>query len=162
MTDERASNSFPDMDRQADLDSERHPFGDIAFDPSCDPVPEPALAAALHELTAPPAPVPEWEVLRRAITGAAARHLARRRGAATWWYHAAGWAGRAIPVGLAASVALTFGLRAIAPDSPAPAPGSTTRLTLEMVLVAVFDEALETILPASGDDLLRAAILIED
>lgn len=161
MTDEKANNSQSHTGRQADPDSEFIPFDDFGFDPTTDPSPEPALAAALRELAAPP-PIPDWEGLRRSITDTATRHLARRRGAAPWWHHAAGWAGRAIPIGLAASIALTFGLRAIAPDTPAPAPGTATRLTLEMVLTKVFDEALETTLPTSGDDLLRAAILIED
>lgn len=163
MIDDRAGIASRKVDYGADHDAgPAASADDVAFDPNVDPAPDPALATLLRHAADHPSPAPDWERLRRAITAAAARHLLRRRGAGTWWYHAAAWAGRAIPIGLAASIALIFGMRAVTPDQPASASAASARLTVETVLAAVIDDALETILPASRDDLLRAAILIED
>lgn len=163
MTDDRAGNLSRTMNRRADLDAGFAPSdGDVAFDPNIDPAPDPALGALLRELTDHQAPPPNWERLRRAINDAAAGQLLRRRGGITWWHHAASWAGRAIPIGLAASIALIFGLRAGTPGEPAPTSAEPARLTVDMILATVIDDAFETILPASRDELLRAAILIED
>lgn len=157
MTEYRESDSLPDMERPATPGRGRSPLADSTFDPSTDPARDPELGLALREFYGDP-PVPEWEGLRESITGAAAWRLALRRRSAPWWQHAAGWANRAIPFGVAASIALIFWLRLPSTVSPA----APTRLTLDMVMTPVFEEMLDTTLPSSGDDLLRAAILTED
>jgi len=159
---DNAGNPSRKMSRGEDRDVELVSSDDVVFDPNADPAPDPVLATLLREVNYQATPTPDWERLRRAIADAATIPLMRRRWGTTWWYHAAAWAGRAIPIGLAASIALVFGLRAVTLKEPAPAAVAQPRLTVETVLAGVIEDALETIVPASRDDLLRAAILIED
>ncbi len=150
-----------DVERPADHYMESAGVLELDFDPASDPPRDPALATALRGAVDGAVAGPEWERLHHAIQTAAAFHLARRRVDATWWQHAAGWAGRAIPVGLAASIALVFGLRVLGPHAPLPEPAPPAA-TLESMLLTLLDDALETTLPADGDELLRVAFPFED
>lgn len=136
---------------------------DPATDLSADPPRDPALGAALRVLTGGAVPRPDWTRLSASIRAAAAPQLALRRDPAPWWQHTAGWATQAIPVGLAAGVALTIGLRILGPGTRVPDHFTTAPTTLEEVLAAAFDEPQgELAFPGDGDELLRAALLSED
>jgi hypothetical protein len=129
---------------------------------TADPPRDPALGAALRDLGSVSAPEPDWERLHASIRATAAPHLARRQLTAHWWQHAAGWAARAIPVGLAASIALVIGLRALGPGGLAPDRETAPASALETMLAILFDDAQEPTIPADGEELLRAAIAFED
>lgn len=138
---------------------------DIGFDRELDTDPprDPALAAALRESTGGAAPQPEWARLSASIRAAAAPRLALRREPAPWWQHTAGWARQAIPVGLAAGVALAVGLGMLGPGGRAADQFATTPVALEEVLAAILDEPQDELaFPADGDELLFAALLRED
>jgi hypothetical protein len=137
---------------------------DIGFDTDleADPPRDPALAAAFRELASGAEARPNLERLGDSIRAAAAPRLALRQHPAPWWQYAAGWARGAIPAGLAASVALVLGLRTLAPGARAP-DQAPPPAAFEEVLAAIFDEPQgELSFPADGDELLRAALLIED
>lgn len=154
------SRIYPRQDSEDESTPER---GAAPIDLWTDPKPDPVIASILGELESESMPAPDWDSLRRRVVGMAARQLERRRTGGTWWHLAAEWAGRAIPAGLAAGILLMIGLRATSPVQAPPAPeAAATRVTLESVLVALIDEVMEATLPASGDDLLRAAIPIEE
>jgi hypothetical protein len=170
MTDERGNGLTGGEAYASELGAEFEPGLDTAetlefdpeFDPSVDPIRDPALAAALRELDNGEAPHPDWDRLRQSIRAAAAPRLARRQSTAHWWQHAASWASHAIPIGLAASIALAIGLGTLAPGGAAPEPAGTPEMAFESMLAIVFDEAQELSIPVDGDELLRAAIQIED
>jgi hypothetical protein len=153
-------------ERESDMDAILPPDFDAGgasdFHPDADPLRDPALASALRELAGGEAPCPEWDRMRRSILAAAAPRLARRRATAHWWQHASGWASHAIPIGLAASVVLAFGLHTLAPRGLEPEPTATAEMAFESMLASVFDEAREPTVPADGDELLRAALPIEN
>jgi hypothetical protein len=139
-----------------------------AFDAATDPPRAPELADALRALgSQPPLDSVDWWSLARRVHEAAERPLARRRAPGAWWLYAAAWAGKAIPVGLAASAALFVGL-GVFPSrherttgdfasaiAPADAPAEPT-------LTTVLGDALEGLFPADRDELLHAAVFFEE
>lgn len=132
-------------------------------DPAADPPRDPVLAAALRELEGGEAPDPDWERMSHSILAAAAPQLARRQQGLHWWQYAAGWAAHAIPVGLAASVALAIGLWTLAPREFVSDPIPTATTALEGILATFYDEgAGDFTIPDDGDELLLTAIMIED
>jgi hypothetical protein len=151
-----------DAEFERTFDAEFDAVLDPRFDPTADLLRDPALGAALRGLEAVSAPEPDWERMHASIRATAAQHLARRQLTAHWWQHAAGWAARAIPVGLAASIALFIGLRALGPGGPTPDRATAPASALETMLAVLFDEAQESSIPADGEELLRAAIAFED
>lgn len=166
MADERRDDPLFDEEfgeeLDMDFDAEMERRLDAEFDPTADPPRDSALGAALRSLAPGSTPEPDWGRLHTSIRGSAAPHLARRQLTAHWWQHAAGWAGRAIPVGLAASIALSIGLRALSPGGLAPDPATASATAFETMLISLFDETSEPTIPADGDELLRAAIAFED
>lgn len=143
-------------------DKRDDPDIDPALDLAVDPPRDPALAASLREVAAGGMPQPDWERLSDSIRAAAAPRLALREHPAPWWQYAAGWARHGIPVGLAASVALVLGLRALAPGAH-ESGHAPPRAAFEEVLATAFDESPDELaFPADGDELLRAALVIED
>lgn len=159
----------PEIDPTIDLGAEPDFDPDIAFDADLDadldtdPPRDPALGAALRALTRGAATQPDWARLSASIRATAAPRLALRREPAPWWQHAAGWARQAIPVGLAAGVALTVGLRILGPGARVPDQFAKAPAALDEVLAAIFDEPQgELAFPADRDELLLAALLRED
>jgi hypothetical protein len=138
---------------------------DIGFDTNLetDPPRDPALGAALRALTRGAATQPDWARLSASIRASAAPRLALRREPAPWWQYTAGWARQAIPVGLAAGIALAVGLRILGPAARVPDQPGTAPAALDEVLAAIFDEPQgELAFPADRDELLLAALLRED
>lgn len=73
---------------------------------------EPEIAAALERATGrPPFDEVDWTRLHARIARDGAASLARRREAPTWWNIAASWARPAIPLALAAGIALVLLVR---------------------------------------------------
>jgi hypothetical protein len=90
-----------------------------------DPRPDDALRSELRaEVGEPPYEAVDWERLRARVVSGAAAMLARRRveRPATWWEEAAGWGRAAIPLAIAAGIALAVVLVRGA-DGPAAARG---------------------------------------
>jgi hypothetical protein len=85
-----------------------------------DPARDPALASALMELgPEPPMAEVDWERLERRISDGARERLRRT----PWWQPMAAWARPAIPLGLAAGIALfVVLLRSPAEDAAAAEP----------------------------------------
>lgn len=70
---------------------------------------EPEIAAALERATGmPPFDDVDWAQLHARITRDASATLARLRESPTWWSFAAAWARPAIPLALAAGIALVL------------------------------------------------------
>ncbi len=89
-----------------------------------DPARDPALASALEHLgLEPPMDEVDWERLERRISARARARFAARIRKAPWWQPMAAWAKPAIPLGLAAGIALfVVVLRSPADDAEAAEP----------------------------------------
>jgi hypothetical protein len=93
---------------------------DIDRDPARDPV----LASALRDLGhEPPMEAVDWDRLERSVSARARERFAARILRAPWWQPMAAWARPAIPLGLAAGIALfVVVLRSPAEDAGAAEP----------------------------------------
>lgn len=121
-------------------------------DPMEDPERDSALASALRDLGAePPMEAVDWNRLEQAVAARARQQFGWRRPSAAWWQPLAAWARPAIPLGLAAAIALLVAVLRLSPGTDEP-----TELLLlgDEVAVSVYldDPAL----------LLRAAFTSED
>ncbi|HKY59925.1 MAG TPA: hypothetical protein VJP59_02840 [Gemmatimonadota bacterium] len=110
-----------------------------------DPTRDPVLASALRELAPePPMDEVDWDRLERRIS-------ARAREAVAWWQPIAAWARPAIPLGLAAGIALFV----VVLRSPADTAESAEPLLLG-------DELAQSVYQGDSATLLQAALSGED
>jgi len=116
-----------------------------------DPARDSVLAAALADLDPePPTDAVDWDRLERALALRARGRLARRSAGAAWWQPVAAWAGPAIPLGVAAGIALFLVVLRL-PAEPAEPP--------EPLLLG--DEVAESVYRGDPALLLRAAFTSE-
>jgi hypothetical protein len=125
-------------------------YPDISRDPPRDPEIAAILAAAL------PGGADEMDGarLRSAILARAQDHLARLRHQPLWWEYAATWAKPAVPLALAAALALTFvvGSIPVPVNSPAGGVALAPLPPLEDVLTQQLPDAeYNLLLSRSGD-----------
>src|SRR5687768_11513736 len=80
-----------------------------------DPTPDPVLESALRDLSPePPMEAVDWDRLAGTIATRARERFRVRDRKAVWWQPMAAWARPAIPLGLAAAIALFLVLRSVA------------------------------------------------
>ena len=121
---------------------------DIDRDPARDPV----LASALRELgPEPPMETVDWDRLERSVSARARERFAARVRRAPWWQPMAAWARPAIPLGLAAGIALfVVVLRSPAETAEAAEPLLFT------------DQLAQSVYQGDSATLLQAALAGED
>jgi hypothetical protein len=124
-------------------------YPDISRDPPRDPEIAEWLGAGSAEPVAP-----DRESLRAAILARAQLPLARLRMQPQWWEYAARWARPAVPLSLAASVALAFAIGTTAIPGAAPIPEAVAAALppLEDVLTYSVPEAEYNLLVAGAGD----------
>lgn len=123
-----------------------------AHDPLDDPARDPALASALRDLgPEPPMEAVDWDRLERAVAARARRQFGSRRPGAAWWQPVAAWARPAIPLALAAGIALLLAVLRLSPGTAEPT---------ELLLLG--DEVAVSVYLDDPAFLLRAAFTSED
>jgi hypothetical protein len=125
-------------------------YPDISRDPPRDDELATLLAAALPD----GADEMDGARLRVAIVARARDHLARLRHQPLWWEYAAGWARPAVPLALAAGLALAYlvGSMPLPERSPATEVAVVTLPTIEDVLTHPLPDAeYNLLLSRSGD-----------
>jgi hypothetical protein len=121
---------------------------DIDRDPARDPV----LASALRDLGhEPPMVAVDWDRLERSVSARARERFAARILRAPWWQPMAAWARPAIPLGLAAGIALFV----VVLRSPAE-----TAEAAEPLLFA--DQLAQSVYQGDSATLLQTALAGED
>lgn len=95
---------------------------EIRSDPARDPVRDPRLASALRDLgREPPVNAVDWGRLERTVAARARQRFAVCGPDAAWWQPVAAWARLAIPLSLAAGVALLAAVLRLPAGTPEPA-----------------------------------------
>jgi hypothetical protein len=129
-----------------------------------DPTRDPALESVLRDLgPEPPMEAVDWDRLAGAISARARERLAVRDRKVVWWQPMAAWARPAIPLGLAAALALFLVLRSVAgsDENLAGAPESADAVgPAEAILLG--DELAQSIYRGDSPTLLQAAFGYEE
>lgn len=127
-----------------------------------DPPRDPELAAVLREVDAAAPDRLDAGRLRAAVLARAEPALAARRQQARWWEHAARWARPAIPLALAASLALAYLVgNTTLPTGSAPETTAASLPHLEDVLSSELPDAEYRVMVSSEGEteaLLRLAL----
>ena len=127
-----------------------------------DPAPDPVIQVALRELGPEPMEAVDWDRLVDVIAARAREHFAVVDRRTEWWQPMAAWARPAIPLGLAAAIALFLVLRSFPGSDEGASVAESTDTVAPAEAILLGDELARSIYQGDSPTLLEAAFAYEE